>query len=53
MVSGAEKIGRSHYQRISGLYTTVTDWPDLDEETMKTVKAKIDTGWSIHLKEED
>jgi len=33
--------------------TTVTDWPDLDEETMKTVKAKIDTGWSIHLKEED
>ena len=30
--------------------TTVTDWPDLDEQTKKTVKEKIDTGWSIHLK---
>ena len=33
--------------------TTVTDWPDLDAETMKTVKKKIDTGWNIHLKEEE
>ena len=32
--------------------TTVTDWPDLDSETMKKVKKKIDTGWNIHLKEE-
>ena len=30
---------------------TVTDWPDLDPETMKTVKQKIDTGWNIHLEE--
>ena len=32
--------------------TTVVDWPELDEETMKKVKSKIDTGWSIHLKED-
>lgn len=32
--------------------TTVVDWPELDNETMKTVKDKIDTGWSIHLKED-
>jgi hypothetical protein len=32
--------------------TTVVDWPDLDDETMKIVKDKIDTGWSIHLKED-
>jgi len=32
--------------------TTVVDWPDLDPETMKNVKKKIDTGWNIHLKEE-
>ena len=31
--------------------STVVDWPDLDPETMKTVKKKIDTGWNIHLKE--
>lgn len=31
--------------------TTVIDWPDLDEETTKKVKKKIDTGWSVHLKE--
>ena len=31
--------------------TTVVNWPNLDEETMKTVKSKIDTGWNIHLKE--
>lgn len=31
---------------------TVVDWPELDDETMKRVKDKIDTGWSIHLKED-
>ena len=31
--------------------STVVDWPDLDEETMKKVKEKIDTGWSVHLDE--
>ncbi|MBQ9679122.1 MAG: haloacid dehalogenase-like hydrolase [Ruminococcus sp.] len=33
--------------------STVVDWPDLDEETMGKVKSKIDTGWNIHLKEEE
>ena len=33
--------------------TTVIDWPDLDESTMKKVKNKINTGWSVHLKEDD
>ena len=33
--------------------TTVIDWPELDSETMKKVKKKIDTGWNIHLKEEE
>ena len=31
--------------------TTVTDWPDLDDETMAKVRKKINTGWNIHLKE--
>ena len=31
--------------------STVIDWPDLDEETMKKVKEKIDTGWNVHLEE--
>ena len=31
----------------------VIDWPDLDAETMKKVKKKIDTGWNVHLKEEE
>lgn len=30
---------------------TVVDWPELDPETMATVKQKIDTGWNIHLEE--
>ena len=30
--------------------TTVVDWPELDDETMKKVKDKIDTGWRIHVK---
>ena len=29
--------------------TTVVDWPDLDPETIKKAKKKIDTGWKIHL----
>ena len=32
--------------------STVVDWPDLDAETIKEVKEKIDTGWNIHLKED-
>ena len=31
---------------------TVVDWPELDAETIKEVKKKIDTGWNIHLKED-
>ena len=38
---------------VSNKATTVTDWPDLDKETMKQVKKKIDTGWNIHLKEDE
>lgn len=33
--------------------STVNDWPDLDEKTMTKVRDKIDTGWNIHLKEEE
>ncbi|MBQ6268253.1 MAG: haloacid dehalogenase-like hydrolase [Clostridia bacterium] len=33
--------------------STVVDWPDLDKETKDKVKKKIDTGWDIHLKEEE
>ena len=33
--------------------STVVDWPDLDEETMSKVKKKIDTGWNVHLTEEE
>ena len=32
---------------------TVVDWPDLDDKTKKKVKNKIDTGWNIHLKEDE
>ena len=31
--------------------TKVIDWPDLDPETVKTVKKKINNGWNKHLKE--
>ena len=31
--------------------TAVTDWPDLDAPTKQKVKKKINTGWSVHLKE--
>ena len=33
--------------------STVIDWPELTGETMRKVKKKIDTGWTIHLKEEE
>jgi len=33
--------------------SVVVDWPDLDKETMDKVKKKIDTGWNVHLKDED
>jgi phosphoserine phosphatase len=29
--------------------SVVTDWPDLDPDTMNKVKKQIDTGWSLHL----
>ena len=31
--------------------STVVDWPELDEETLKKVHEKVDTGWNIHLEE--
>lgn len=36
---------------VSNKARTVTDWPDLDAETMRKVKEKIDTGWDIHLED--
>ena len=33
--------------------SVVTDWPDLDPETMEKVRKKINTGWKIHLKEDE
>ena len=27
----------------------VVDWPELDEETLKAARRKINTGWTIHL----
>ncbi|MBQ7505534.1 MAG: haloacid dehalogenase-like hydrolase [Ruminococcus sp.] len=30
---------------------TVVDWPDLDEETLKKVHEKVDTGWTTHVEE--
>lgn len=32
--------------------STVTDWPNLTQDTMSKVKEKIDTGWTVHLTEE-
>ena len=32
--------------------STVVDWPELDAETVSKVREKIDTGWSVHLKED-
>ena len=33
--------------------STVVDWPELDAGTMGKVKKKIDTGWNVHLKEDE
>lgn len=30
---------------------TVVDWPELDEETLKKVHEKVDTGWRVHVEE--
>ena len=30
--------------------STVSDWPELDAETLKKFRRKFDTGWNIHLK---
>ena len=38
---------------VSDKASTVTDWPELDAETMGKVKKKIDTGWNVHLKEDE
>ena len=32
--------------------STVTDWPELDEEVLAKVKEKIDTGWNSYVKED-
>lgn len=32
--------------------STVIDWPELDKETMKKVRKKIDTGWNSYVKED-
>ena len=32
--------------------STVVDWPELDEKTMKKVRKKIDTGWNSYVKED-
>ena len=37
---------------VSNKATTVTDWPDLDKETMAKVREKIDTGWNSYVKED-
>ena len=36
---------------VSNKARTVTDWPELDEETLKTVYEKVATGWTTHLEE--
>ena len=33
--------------------TVIQDWPDLDPRTVERVRREIDTGWSIHLTEDD
>ena len=35
---------------VSDKATKLSDWPDLDPETVDIVKKKINTGWSIHLR---
>ena len=36
---------------VSNKARTVTDWPELDAETLSKVHEKVDTGWSVHLEE--
>ena len=36
---------------VSKKASTVTEWPELDEETLRKAKEKVDTGWTIHLEE--
>ena len=33
--------------------SVVIDWPDLDKETVSKVKKQINTGWNVHLKDEE
>lgn len=33
--------------------STVIDWPELNTETVSKVKEKINTGWNIHLEEDE
>ena len=36
---------------VSNKASTLTEWPELDAETMRKAKEKVDTGWNIHLEE--
>ena len=36
---------------VSNKASTLTEWPELDAETMRKAKEKVDTGWTIHLEE--
>jgi phosphoserine phosphatase len=33
--------------------SSIQDWPDLDPKTVERVRREIDTGWSIHLTEDE
>ena len=48
MVSCTEKA-----HLVTNKATTVVDWPVLDSEISEKVKKKIDTGWNIHIKEDE
>lgn len=36
---------------VSKKASTLTEWPELDDKTLKKVNEKVDTGWTVHLKE--
>lgn len=36
---------------VSNHATTVSDWPEMNDEVRAKVREKIDTGWNIHLEE--
>ena len=36
---------------VSNKASTLTEWPELDAETMRKAKEKVNTGWNIHLEE--